>query len=395
MTHLWKFLKFLLRHFFQIVGVLTIVLILLVVGFIKKASEEPPALPEHMFITMDLTGGVYEGEPDMFEYYLRAEGWPLVSLLQGLQEMAADARVEGVIFNISGLNLNLAQADELRAAMADLRTAGKHTVAFADTFGEMTPANTLYYLASACDEVWMQPSGLVGLTGYAAEVPFFKGTLAKLGVVPQFAKRQAYKTFPNMFQEDHLTPEHRQSTEYLLTAWGNQLVNGVAQNRQLPEAAVRQVFADAPLTAAAAKTAKLVDRLTYWVSAPEAAIADSTEAELVLAEDYYADAETPDDPPTIAVIQAQGEILSGPTDGLGVEGHHRGGRAGPPDCRSGSSAGSGCHFAAAGFTGRLLYGSRHGVAGHHDPPSDGTWDTSRCPKQKASASHGPTGAGHG
>ena len=66
--------------------------------------------------------------------------------------------------------LGLAKIQEVRDAVAAFRSKGKLAIAFADSFGEFGPGTRPYYLATAFDEIWLQPMGNVGLTGLYAEV---------------------------------------------------------------------------------------------------------------------------------------------------------------------------------------------------------------------------------
>ena len=50
-----------------------------------------------------------------------------------------------------------------------------------------------YYLASAFGEVWMQPSGTVGLIGFATNALFLRDALDKAGIEAQFVARGEYK----------------------------------------------------------------------------------------------------------------------------------------------------------------------------------------------------------
>ena len=68
------------------------------------------------------------------------------------------------------------------------------------------PGDGQYYLASAANQVWLQPLGEAMLTDVAFEAPFIKGALAKLDVDPEFIKRAEYKTAPETFTETRLHP---------------------------------------------------------------------------------------------------------------------------------------------------------------------------------------------
>ena len=105
-------------------------------------------------------------------------------VLDGIETAAGDPRVKGLLARVGDDELGLGKIQELRDAVAAFRAKGKFAVAFADSFGEFGPGTRPYYLATAFDEIWLQPMGNVGLTGLYAEVPFFKGTLDLLGVAP-------------------------------------------------------------------------------------------------------------------------------------------------------------------------------------------------------------------
>ncbi len=135
--------------------------------------------------------------------------------------------------------------------------------AFADSFGEFGPGTRPYYLATAFDEIWLQPMGNVGLTGLYADSPFLKGTLDLLGIVPEFDHREEFKTAMNMLTETKMTPAHREEVEALLGSVAGQIVHGIAQGRKLSDAEVRGLIDRGPLLAQEAGQAKLVDRLGY------------------------------------------------------------------------------------------------------------------------------------
>ena len=138
-----------------------------------------------------------------------------VHVVQALHQAAGDDRVTGLVADLSHVGLGLAQIEEVRDAVAAFRASGKPTIAFADSFGEVMPANGAYYLASAFDEIYVQPSGDVGLTGLQLTSTFLRGTLDKLGVVPEFAQRYEFKNAMNTFTHTEFTPDHRLAMEEL------------------------------------------------------------------------------------------------------------------------------------------------------------------------------------
>src|SRR5207253_1756104 len=176
---------------------------------------------------------------------------------------AGDPRVQVLLARVGDDELGLGKIQELRDAVAAFRSRGKFALAYADSFGEFGPGTRPYYLATAFDEIWLQPMGNVGLTGLYAEVPFFRGTLDLLGVVPEFDHREEYKTAIDSLTETRMTPPHRREVDELLASMAGQIVHGVAEGRKLPEAAVREAIDRGPFLADEALRAKLVDRLGY------------------------------------------------------------------------------------------------------------------------------------
>ncbi|MFG1999151.1 signal peptide peptidase SppA [Spirillospora sp. NPDC048911] len=231
-----------------------------VVSAIKQARDRRTA---PLVLELDLTDGIVETPPaDPLAAILSMRRTHLRDVLDGLRRARADARVRALVVKITG-GVGLAMAQELREAVIAVREAGKLTVAWAETFGEGGRGTVPYYLASAFDKVYLQPTGEVGLTGIALEEPFFAGALEKLGVQPRFAKRHEYKTMANTFMEKGYTPEHEESSRRLVTSLGEQITTGIAAARDLPPDRVRELMDQGPLLAAEALEAKLVDRLGY------------------------------------------------------------------------------------------------------------------------------------
>src|SRR5580704_1310941 len=92
-----------------------------------------------------------------------------LDLTEGVPERPAthDDRVRALVTKVGGGRIGLARLQEIREAIAEFRASGKLTVAWAETFGEFTHGNLPYYLATAFDRIYLQPSGALGLTGVA------------------------------------------------------------------------------------------------------------------------------------------------------------------------------------------------------------------------------------
>ena len=191
---------------------------------------------------------------------LRAK--PLRDVVGALERAGEDGEVFGLVAH-TGREIGFSQVAELREAVARFRATGKRTAAYAETFGEMGPGNSAYHLASAFEEIWLQPSGDLGLVGLAATAVFVRGSLDKLGVQSQIGHRHEYKTAPNTFLEIDLTPAHREMLESLVGSITDDLIRDIASARGLTEAVVRQAVNRAPLNAQEALEGGFVDSLGY------------------------------------------------------------------------------------------------------------------------------------
>lgn len=217
-----------------------------------------------ILLELDLTRGVLETPPASPVAAFRARHLPtLRELVEALRKGARDDTVSGLVAHLGGQRLTLAQVQDLREAVADFRTSGKAAVAWTESFGEAGSGTVPYYLATAFDEIWIQPSGDLGVTGVSVQAVFVRGALDKAGVIPQFGKRREYKTAADTFTEKEMTGPAREMATRLAESAYEQIVEGIAVRRRLDPARVRELVDSAPLSAQAGLDAGLVDRLGY------------------------------------------------------------------------------------------------------------------------------------
>lgn len=216
-----------------------------------------------LLLELDLTSAPVEVEPEDIVGKLRSRHRPrLRAVLRTLHEAGDDSHVRGLIVKVGG-GLSWARAQELRDGLQAFAKSGKPVVAWADTLGEGGNGTADYLLATGCPEIWLQPSGEVGLMGIAAETTFLRGALDKLGVEPQLDKRYEYKNAADRIMRKEFTPEHREAIDRVLASSWEYAVDKIAAARSLDPDAVRAVADRAPLSADEARAAGLVDRLGY------------------------------------------------------------------------------------------------------------------------------------
>jgi protease-4 len=217
-----------------------------------------------LVLEADLTEGIAEEPPaDPVSAVLTMRRPRLADLLDGLRRARSDDRVKVLIAKIGGRRLGLARAQELRAAIREFSRAGKHAIAWAETLGDFGPGNVHYYLATAFDEIFLQPSGDVGLTGVSLEQWFYRGALDRLGLDYQVIKRHEYKSAADRLTEQGLTGPVREASQRLAESLTGQLAGAVAERLHISSGEARSLIDRGPFTGSEALAERLVDSLGY------------------------------------------------------------------------------------------------------------------------------------
>ena len=271
-----------------------------------------PTVAARSTLVLRIDGDPVEGGPgDAFTSLLPVERSRSVrDLVTTIHKAKVDRRVAALVVRPTGLTSPyVAKIQEVRDAILDYRRSGKPAVAYLESGGQ-----TEYYLATACERIFLAPSSPLDLTGMASYEVFLRGTLDKIGAVPDMLHIGAYKTAPNQLTEKTFTPEHREMAESLNTDAFEQLVKAIADGRKRGEPEVRALLDRGPFLAEDALRAGLIDDVAY-----EDQLGDK--AKIPLGKATRLDLDTYDrvDPeslglgvgPRIAVIYASGTIVSG------------------------------------------------------------------------------------
>lgn len=301
--------KFFVRLFVSI-GLLTVIVFGGALGLFFGWSDSP--LPTRIVLDVDLRGSPNE-TPASALGGLLGDGTSLRDILESLEKAETDERVRGVLVRLNGAEPGMAQAQELRAALERFRASGRFAVAYADSYGEAGSGDRAYMIATAANEVWLQPMGLLAITGLANETPFLREALERIGIHPQFMQREEYKSFADTFMQQGFTPANQEMVNALLGDLSNQLLSAVSTARGLSVEEVRAAMNRAPLIEREALEARLVDRIGYLDEARGSVLARAGDgAELVAASAYLGRAGRPHDRGDgVALVQIVGTITGG------------------------------------------------------------------------------------
>ena len=249
----------------------------------------------------------------------------LRAVLGRLRKAEADADCKAVLLTFyNGGMLNYAQAQEVRAALADLKKAGKRTFVYADTFDTLS-----YLVAAEASDVVLMAGGEMFIPGVSIEPMFYRGALDKLGVKPDYVQIGEYKGAEEPYTRTEPSEELAGEMNRLADAMYGQIVDQIAVSRGLRPSDVKGLIDRAMIPAAEAVELGLVDHLAD-ADGLKALMAGALKNEVRVEEAYGVDAQEGFDPnnpfallallqpqkvetsgPTIAVIHAEGVINTG------------------------------------------------------------------------------------
>jgi protease IV len=248
-------------RFLAILGALWLVtMVIMIVAVIGSKGK----VPDKTILEANFEQALPEDVPDTpTAKLMNAQRTTVRDVVDAIDRGAADDRVVGMVAKIGAAPLGMAKVQEIREAVQRFRAHKKFAVAYAETFGEFGPGNGAYYLATAFDQIYLQPSGDIGLTGIIMESPFVKGTLSKLGITFHGDHRYEYKNALNFFTETKYTAPHKEAMTAIMTSWFNQMKDGICQARQIAPEKFQAVVDAGPYLGQEAVSAKLVDGVAY------------------------------------------------------------------------------------------------------------------------------------
>jgi protease-4 len=227
--------------------------------FISALRNTGPTIHDNSVLVLNIKGSMpdYVAE-DPLAKALGAEDNSLTGLLWQIRKAKADKRIKAMLLDVDLSSTGWGQADEIRDAIADFRTSGKPVYAYM-----LLATNKEYYIATACDRIYVSPSGNLFTFGLAAEAVFMRGSLDKLGIYPDVFKIGKYKNAPDMFTEKKMSDGQREVINSMLDDLYGRLVNTIAEARKKSPDEVKAIIDNAPYTAQQAKEVGLIDDAKY------------------------------------------------------------------------------------------------------------------------------------
>lgn len=343
----FSFLWLFLRRTCTAVGAFVLISSFLVFWTFSSALKNVDAkreLPEKFVLFMDMDGNLGDLPKEAgLAGTFAGQGKTLKDFLDAIERARTDQRVQGIYARMEGGGYSLGHIQEIRAAIQKFRESSKFTYVYSSSYGDAGGMGH-YYLALAFEQIWMQPMGVVAITGLNSEVPFLRNIMDKVGVEPQFFQRKEFKSAYESLTNSEISEQNRRMMEYLIKDIAETLGQDISKDLGITPEAFKALVDKGLFTADEALDAGLIHYADYadimakeinalatgdpdveadYVSIDEY-IRETKPSESIFSEDFIeqiAEKQSgsskkkseADEKPTIALIYAVGVIM--PSDG--------------------------------------------------------------------------------
>lgn len=244
-----------------------IISFLILLGIAGAASSEKEAKVEaNSILKLDLNYSIPEKTSENpFAGFSAGDFKPKKAIgLTEIKECIAKAKTDD---NIKGIYLELgindngyATLEVIREALIDFKKSGK----FVYGYGEILSQKS-YYLATAADQIYLNPNGIVELKGFGREIMYYKGMFDKLGIEVQDFHCGQFKSAIEPFVRTDMSEANRQQ---LMGLYGDVYANflqDVGAGRKIDTAALNTIVNNLSAeTPEQAKELKLIDGVIYY-----------------------------------------------------------------------------------------------------------------------------------
>lgn len=291
---------------------------LMVFGAVAGAGADRTSVKDKSVIELDLSRINYDyagksnyKEFDFFD--VRHNG--LTDVLRAISKAASDDRIKGISIIETNSKLGIAQTKALRDELIKFKKSGKFILSYANIYTQKD-----YYLSSVADTVYINPMGNFDFRGLSAELMFFKDFQDKSGINVEVVRHGKYKSAVEPFLDNRMSDANREQISELLNSVWSSVISDISESRKIPVDRLNAI-ADGLLarTPEMAKAEKLIDKIAYEDDYHDAIrkalkLKDEKRYNRIKIEDYASNVANTSDATAsdeIAVIYAQGEILSG------------------------------------------------------------------------------------
>lgn len=243
----------------------------------------------------------------------------LNDIIANIDEAKNDPNISGIFLELSSVGTSTANIEELRHHIISFRESGKFVITYSETM-----AQNSYYLATAGDEIYINPDGMLDIHGMASQIMFYKNLLDKLDIEIQIIRgpNNKFKSAVEPYFLDKMSAANREQMTKLLNTMWFKVVSDISESRNISIAKINELADNLSLTfdAKVALNEGFVDGLAYRdeiiARIKDLAGIEKSKKINVLTNSQYASArpEPKVKSDKIALIYANGQIIDGDGD---------------------------------------------------------------------------------
>ncbi len=248
----------------------------------------------------------------------------LYELNKAIAHAKTDKKIAGIFLEIHDFDAGWAAVTSLRRSLDDFAKGGKWIQAYADRLDEKG-----FLLASAANQISMEPHGELEFNGLEITEAFLKGLLDKLDLEPRIFRVGKFKAAVEPITRSDMSPENKEQTQALVGDLWQTTRDSVAKSLKLEGQRLDDIAAKLEVTSAeSAQKAGLIHKTAFIDEVEdkmkEFTVGKDKELELVSPGAFLRTVaeQSSKSGKKVAVIFAEGEIGKGESgrDHIGSEG---------------------------------------------------------------------------
>ncbi|XOD66908.1 MAG: signal peptide peptidase SppA [Flavobacteriales bacterium Tduv] len=236
-------------------------MIILNFRFRSSAKEFGKSGASASVLQIKLETPVIEGNEteSMLFYPSSLTGIRFKEIIMAIEKAKTDKHIKGICLELNQVEAGMTQLKDMRAALENFKKSKKFVYAYGQRYSQGA-----YYLGSAADSVFLNPSGGIEFKGLGIEPLFYKKLAEKFGVTFTTYRHGNYKSAIEPYIQENMSSESRvQSTRLLRGLWKNIVVD-ISQSRKIAPEKLNQIADELSGTLAELSYQnRLIDKLTY------------------------------------------------------------------------------------------------------------------------------------
>lgn len=320
-----QFFKFLLASFLGS-ALLLIVLFFLGFGALLNSTTDTANIRPNSLLYMDLNYNIPDRTcEDNITNTLRGfnsesnDMSGMNDIIANIKAAAKDPNISGIFLELSSIGTSTANIEEIRNELLRFRESGKFVITYSENMSQGA-----YFLATAGDEIYINPDGMLDIHGMASQVIFYKKLLDKLDIEMQIVRgpNNKFKSAVEPYFLEKMSDANREQMDKLLNSVWYQVLSDINKTRNISIKRINELADELALTfdANLALEEGFIDGLYYRdqiiARIKELAGIESTKKINIITNSQYSQLRPAEEtyPDKIAVIYASGQIYDGEGD---------------------------------------------------------------------------------